>query len=203
MKLIAQAAEAKIYKDGDQLIKHRIKKSYRINELDERLRRSRTKREAKIIKKLNRFGFTPNILESDSKEKLVMDYIEGDLVKNVLEQAFANDKQKLTSILRLIGKQIKIMHDNNIIHGDLTTSNMIVKQGQVYFIDFGLSFVSTKVEDKAVDLHLLKQALESKHYSIWQECFKEISKTYKNKDVLRKLVIVEQRGRNKKKHTKK
>ena len=51
MKLIAQGAEAKLYKEGDILIKDRIKKSYRIEELDKPIRKRRSKKEAKILKK--------------------------------------------------------------------------------------------------------------------------------------------------------
>jgi len=68
---------------------------------------------------------------------------------------------------------------------------------KVFFIDFGLSFVSTKTEDKAVDLHLLKQALESKHYKIWKDCFNAVLEEYNNKLILDRLMVVEKRGRNK------
>ena len=73
---------------------------------------------------------------------------------------------------------------------------------EVYFIDFGLSFFSHKIEDMAVDLHLLKQALESKHYTIWEECFKAALDAYRkeSKDgelVLKRLDVVEKRGRYK------
>jgi TP53 regulating kinase-like protein len=73
---------------------------------------------------------------------------------------------------------------------------MILKD-KIYFIDFGLSFVSKKLEDKAVDLHLFRQALESRHHRIWEKCFSEFSKAYGDKAVLKRLEIVEARGRNK------
>ena len=68
---------------------------------------------------------------------------------------------------------------------------------KLYFIDFGLGFFSTKAEDKAVDLHLLKQALESKHYKNFEKLYKTILKNYKHKDVLKRLEKVELRGRYK------
>ena len=93
------------------------------------------------------------------------------------------------------------MHDKKIIHGDLTTSNMIVRDGRVYFIDFGLGFESMKFEDKAADLHLLRQALESKHYQHYNECFEAVIEGYKQsgnyKDVFKRLEKVELRGRYK------
>ena len=79
---------------------------------------------------------------------------------------------------------------------------MIVKD-EIYFIDFGLSFTSTKEEDKAVDLHLLKRAIESKHYKVFEEAFEYIQKGYRSyKDaasILARLKKVEARGRNKSK----
>jgi len=99
---------------------------------------------------------------------------------------------------------------------DLTTSNIILANGEqrmandkrqtkVFLIDFGLSFVSTKIEDKAVDIHLIKQALEAKHFRSpdhlrgqnHQQLFKNFLKTYDNKEVIERLKIVEKRGRYK------
>jgi len=92
-----------------------------------------------------------------------------------------------------------MLHNHLIIHGDLTTSNMILNK-EIYFIDFGLSFFSEKAEDKAVDLHLLKEGLESKHYRIWEECFRCALEAYrkeanKSSETLKRLEIVEKRGR--------
>ena len=104
-----------------------------------------------------------------------------------------------------MGKQIAILHFNNIIHNDLTTSNMILRDKKLYFIDFGLSFISTKTEDKAVDLKLLKQALESKHYTISNTSFNHVLKGYKfipkqYQEVINRLKQVEKRGRYKRKN---
>ncbi|MBI4143381.1 Kae1-associated serine/threonine protein kinase, partial [Candidatus Woesearchaeota archaeon] len=102
-----------------------------------------------------------------------------------------------------IGKKVAILHNNLIIHGDLTTSNMILDK-EVYFLDFGLSFFSEKAEDKAVDLHLLKEGLESKHYKIWEGCFRCALEAYKKEAkngeaTLKTLEVVEKRGRYRKK----
>ena len=196
MKKIAQGAEAKLFLVDGKIVKDRFKKEYRIEEIDKKLRKSRTKREAKIIGKLSAIKFpAPKLVESDDKEKIIMEYIDGPKVRDVLEE---KDYKKLSSE---IGKKIAILHNNGIIHGDLTTSNMIFAN-EVYFIDFGLSFFSEKIEDKAVDLHLLKQALESKHYKVWEKCFDAAIKGYKKecKDsslVLKRLERVEGRGRYK------
>ncbi|MAG08250.1 Kae1-associated kinase Bud32 [Candidatus Woesearchaeota archaeon] len=195
-QLIAQGAEAKLFLD-DNIIKQRIKKSYRIKEIDDKLRKRRTRREAKVIQKLNIIGLPcPKLIKTDEKERLEIEFIDGDIIRDILEK---NDYKQLCIE---IGKQIAVMHDNTIIHGDLTTSNMILKE-KIYFIDFGLSFFSHRIEDKAVDLHLLKQALESKHYKIWESCFEHVLKGYKESkdydDVLKKLETVEKRGRYKRK----
>ncbi len=94
------------------------------------------------------------------------------------------------------------MHNKDIIHGDLTTSNMIYYNYKVYFIDFGLSFFSEKTEDKAVDLHLLRQAIDSKHYKVYEKAFYLILKGYiskakSSKEIIKRFEIVELRGRNK------
>ena len=100
-----------------------------------------------------------------------------------------------------IGQKIAILHNNEIIHGDLTTSNMIFNK-EIYFIDFGLGYFSQKIEDKAVDLHLLKEALESKHSKIWEKCYKHALDEYskkanKSREVIKRIKVVEKRGRYK------
>ncbi|MEI6850166.1 MAG: serine/threonine protein kinase, partial [archaeon] len=89
----------------------------------------------------------------------------------------------------------------NIIHGDLTTSNMIYSKNEVYFIDFGLGYESSNIEDKATDLHLIKQALEAKHFKYFEKLFNSILKGYKiSKNyslVVKRLEAVEKRGRYK------
>ncbi len=199
MNLIAEGAEARIFKDKKKIIKERISKSYRIKEIDEELRKKRTKREAKILKKLNSLGFNAPKIAELNDFSITMEFIEGDQLKKVFEK---NYKQYSC----MIGKGIAWLHKNNIIHGDLTTSNMILKKNyknaELFFIDFGLSFISTKIEDKAVDLHLLKQSLESKHYKIFDEGFNIIIEEYKREyiegnKIIERLANVEARGRNK------
>jgi TP53 regulating kinase and related kinases len=195
MKLIAQGAESKLFLDKNKVVKDRFRKTYRIKEIDERLRKSRTKREAKVLEKLQKTKIpVPKIIKNNKSDKLEIQYIKGELVKNILTN---NNCLKLC---KEIGQKVAILHDNNIIHGDLTTSNMIFKK-EIYFIDFGLSFFSHKIEDKAVDLHLLKEALESKHPEIWEKSYKAAldgyGKAKDSKDILNRIKIVEKRGRYK------
>ena len=192
-KQIAQGAEAKVYLD-DNLIKERFPKSYRLKEIDDRIRSSRTRREAKVLTKLEEIDFpSPRLIKSDDKSSIVMENIKGKMIKEIL------DEKNFREIANKIGSNIAALHNFGIIHGDLTTSNMIFKN-KFYLIDFGLSFFSEKAEDKAVDLHLLKEALESKHHKISDGCFKLVLHVYKNNaknsdQILKRLEAVEKRGR--------
>jgi len=195
MKRISQGAEAIIYKEKN-ILKDRIKKNYRIKEIDEKLRKLRTRREAKILDKLHGIIPVPKLINVNDN-LIEIEEIKGDRVRDILEKS---DYIKLS---HEIGEKIAVMHNHNIIHGDLTTSNMILsKENKIFFIDFGLSFFSDKTEDKAVDLHLLKKALESKHYKIFEECFKSALEGYKGKSddyeaIMKRFNIVEKRGRYK------
>lgn len=194
MKL-GSGAEAVLFKEKNIVIKNRFPKSYRLLQLDLSLRKSRTKRESKILKKLEDLKFpAPKLIKNDDSI-IEMSFIPGDKVRDVLE--------KTPEIWKEIGKKIGILHKNKIIHGDLTTSNMIFDD-EVYFIDFGLSFFSEKEEDMAVDLHVLEKALQATHHTIWKECLSKIHEGYKclnkNKLVFSRLETVRSRGRNKNKH---
>ena len=197
MNQIAQGAEARLFKAGNSVLKDRFIKNYRHPELDSKLRKSRTKKEAKILLKMKGLGIpSSEYISHDEKEmKIEMKFIGGDVLKNV----FDSDFEKYS---KLIGKNIALMHKNNLIHGDLTTSNMILNDDVLHFIDFCLSFVSDKTEDKAVDLHLLKQALESKHFEVFEKAYKtalnEYSKHYEEaENIIKRLEVVEKRGRYK------
>ncbi|MCX8158907.1 MAG: KEOPS complex kinase/ATPase Bud32 [Candidatus Pacearchaeota archaeon] len=197
-QIIAKGAEAILVHKDDKLIKKRIKKSYRIQILDEKLRKSRTKKESKLLEKASKFIPTPKIISSNENNKeIIMEFINGKKLSTHLDSL-----PNAIEICNTIGKQIALLHDNDIIHGDLTTSNMILsKENKVYFIDFGLGFESKKPEDKAVDLHLIKQALEAKHFQNYKEFFSAILEGYKiskhHSLILNRLKKVEARGRYK------
>ena len=195
MKIIAQGAEAKIILKNDFIIKDRIKKSYRLPELDKKIRRSRTKAEAKLLTKASNIIPSAKPFFIPAFNKIKMPYIDGVKLSNELNN-FELKKQK--EILKQIGKSVSELHKADLIHGDLTTSNMLYKNGEIYFIDFGLGFHSNKIEDKAVDIHVLKQALEAKHFQNWEKLFSAFKQAYKNKQVLERLKKVEKRGRYKK-----
>ncbi|MFH1365026.1 MAG: RIO1 family regulatory kinase/ATPase [archaeon] len=223
-QIIQQGAEAIILKEGNEIIKRRIKKSYRIKELDDKIRKQRTRSESKLLEKASKFIPIPKIIKMDDKKmEIEMEFIKGKKLSEELN-SFPLKEQK--QICTQIGKSIAKLHDKDIIHGDLTTSNIILKEdldfnrrqlkksismskgevdkgklGSLYFIDFGLGFNSHRIEDKAVDLHLIKQALEAKHFQNWETLFASIKKGYENskdsKKILEQLEKVEKRGRYK------
>lgn len=195
MKIIKQGAEAILKLDKTKLIKERISKNYRIKEIDNKLRKSRTRREANLLRKIN-FLNVPKIFNVDERKKLIeMQYIRGKLLKDFLKN------NKNFNVIEEIGREIAKIHDNDVIHGDLTTTNIIIKNNKPYFIDFGLGYVSNKVEDKAVDLYLLRQALISSFPLIANEIFNKILQGYKlNKNynkIVERLKKIEKRGRYK------
>jgi TP53 regulating kinase and related kinases len=199
-QIISQGAEAIIIKENNQVIKKRIKKSYRISELDKKINKQRTRAEIKLLTKASSIINCPipEIPKNKNSTDFKIPFIEGKKLSEHLD-SFPLKKQK--SILNQIGKDIAKLHAENIIHGDLTTSNMIFFKDKTYLIDFGLGYFNGKYEDKAVDIHLLKQALEAKHFKNWKILFEGLLKGYKNsknyEKVIQKLKAVEKRGRYK------
>ncbi|MCK9595622.1 Kae1-associated serine/threonine protein kinase [Candidatus Pacearchaeota archaeon] len=204
-KIFARGAEAVIILKDNLVTKDRIKKSYRIKELDEKIRKRRTKSEKKLLEKASKIINAPNPFPLKEEHKIEMPFIDGKKISDILD-SFPIAKQK--QICKTIGQQIAKMHDADIIHGDLTTSNMICDSAslhtlrpKIFFIDFGLGYISKKIEDRAVDLHLLKQALEAKHFKDWEVLFKSVLDGYKDykesPKVLERLLAVERRGRYK------
>jgi len=195
-RLIAQGAESKLWKEGDLLIKERVRKSYRIKELDVRLRKFRTNSEARMLKRAAVLINVPKVKEVRDYE-IVMEFIDAPTLRDIISNVSDN-------VISEVGRIIGVLHSHALIHGDLTTSNMLVKEGKVFLIDFGLSEVRDSVEARAVDLHVLKQALESKHYNEFRNAWSLIINSYlksyaRGKEVLERLKIVESRGRYKEK----
>ncbi len=195
MKLIAQGAEAKLLADDGKLVKERVEKGYRVKELDHKIRKGRTKREAKMLSDARRVGvLTPKVLER-TDYKIVMENLKGKRVKDVLDGMKKNKREELC---RKIGEYVALLHSHDLIHGDLTTSNMILTD-DLYFIDFGLGSHSSSVEDKAIDLYLLYHALVSTHFKVLDEAWKSVLKGYKSyeqhEDILKRIENIKKRWR--------
>ncbi|RJP56755.1 MAG: Kae1-associated serine/threonine protein kinase [Candidatus Auribacter fodinae] len=195
--MLGQGAEAIIRKVGDSVVKERVQKEYRLPVIDEKLRARRTRSEAKMLEKLAKAGVpVPKVLSvDDERMALGLSFLDGQKLRDVLESS--------PSLAFEFGKIVGKMHAEDIVHGDLTTSNVIHSGNVLHLIDFGLSFVSAKVEDKAVDLHVLDRALESTHYGKYAELLASAFDGYRAGNpnasvVLERLEVVRKRGRNKK-----
>ncbi len=205
-RLIKKGAEACLYLadwHGRKVImKQRLPKKYRAPALDEQIRIYRTIHEPQLMHEAKKAGVpTPTIYLVDAKNAtVIMEYIEGEQVKQLLAKVSENTRQKLCfNIGKLIGK----LHKNGIIHGDLTTSNMIqTPEGKIFFVDFGLGEKTKELETRGVDLHLMKRALQSTHFQFVEKCFDAIIEGYASvleasevKNVLDKIREIEKRGR--------
>ncbi len=205
MKVLYRGAEAVILLKKGVVIKRRLRKRYRIKEIDIPLRLQRTRNEARLMEKARKVGVNvPRVLKvSEKRFEIRMEFIEGLRVKEFL--LMERDRKRISKVCFEIGKNVGRLHSNNLIHGDLTTSNMIlVNANTIYFIDFGLGFYSTRIEDKGVDLNLLYEALKSVHYNILNLCWRNILKGYKKefkdaKKAIKKVYEIEKRGRYTKK----
>ena len=103
----------------------------------------------------------PAVLKVDQTgNKIFMEYIDGVKLKNYINES---EDEKVNAVLIQLGKIVKNLHGNNIIHGDLTTSNMILKEESIYLLDFGLGALTATIEDKAVDLYLFEKAFVATH----------------------------------------
>jgi TP53 regulating kinase and related kinases len=206
-RIIGGGAEAVIYLHDGKVTKHRPRKSYRHPVIDKEFRESRTRREARVLQKAKTIGLcVPSVLGVKEKEGILeIEHVKGVKARDVLENAKTPMKRKL-EVCREIGAGVALLHAHGIVHGDLTTSNFIVMpKGKVCFIDFGLSFHSDRLEDKAVDIHLLKRAMESKHWRHADAFFAAAVEGYKEnyvqaKEVFARLNVVEARGRYKHKN---
>jgi TP53 regulating kinase-like protein len=211
VKLLAKGAEADLYEANfadvffptssfDKIIlKRRIPKGYRIPQIDIHLRRSRTISEAKIIHDSGLAGTNvPTLLGLwiDSCT-LVMEKIEGTRLKEFISVGGGDGVDACTGA----GTQLGILHLRGIVHGDPTTSNMILRDDEVFLIDFGLAEYSESIEKRAVDLHLLKTALKSTHYDHFDEYLGAVLEGYRSEmgnasnDVIERCTSIEKRGR--------
>ena len=185
MEEIARGAEAVIYRDREKIFKERISKVYRNPVLDQKIRESRTKIEANILGKVGRVCNVPGNIMIDGT-KISMDFIDRPKLSEALSE---EECQKL-------GEEIAKMHERGVAHGDLTTSNVL--QGPV-IIDFGMSKFTKRVEDFAMDVHLFKSCLLSRHPGVAEKCYGAFWRGYqkfqKSGDVKERIDGIEKRGR--------
>ena len=197
-KLLKKGAESEIYLidwyGQDAVSKIRLSKKYRHHYIDLVLRKQRTLHEANIISSAKMIGVeTPFIYFLNSNNfEIIMEYVHGNMLKDNFSPEYCVE----------LGKIVGRLHFYNIIHGDITTSNFIlVPQNRLVVIDFGLSFFSERFEDKAADIRLFKEILNSIHVEHFEKSFENFLLGYAEVYGKRSLKIfstvneIEQRGR--------
>jgi TP53 regulating kinase-like protein len=145
--------------------------------------------------------------------------VDGDVVGN------REREEQILSLMARIGQAVGRLHAIGIVHGDLTTSNLMLRpplsspssysssntaaetppptlEGDVVLIDFGLAAQSPRQmqeEDRAVDLYVLERAFAATHPSaeeLFQEVLRAYGVSYKGaQKTLSKLEGVRLRGR--------
>jgi TP53 regulating kinase-like protein len=204
--LMKKGAEASLFladwHERKVVIKVRLPKRYRPPALDAQIRNYRTVHEPQLMHEAKAAGVaTPLIyMVNVPQSTIIMEYIEGQQIKQLLNIAGRYERHELC--LR-IGTSIARLHKHGLIHGDLTTSNMILNpEGKVFFVDFGLGEKNSELEARGVDLHLLKRALQSTHYQFWEECLQSVLCGYTSvfgvelaEKVYEKIREIERRGR--------
>jgi len=201
MKLVKKGAEADLYQtkwqNSKAILKIRKIKKYRSSLLDSKIRKQRTIKESQMLSLVKSYGVSTPLVYFVNLEKtsITMQEIPGTPVHDLPES-------KIIELSKDIGKLVGTLHKNGIMHGDLTTSNFILFQKTVFVIDFGLSQISIKPEDHAVDLRLIKGILNSAHAKIMTSSWKNFLIGYKSvvgsiyyTQITKLVSVIENRGR--------
>jgi Kae1-associated kinase Bud32 len=193
--IFRKGAEANLYLAEGRLLKERVSKAYRIPALDGRLRRQRTRSEARNLERAADAGVrVPKLLRCDERNfTLEMEYVEGDLVK-----ALFDGGQRIGELSEEIGGILRRLHDNSLVHNDLTTSNLISCPSGVCVIDFGLAYHTTRLEDKAMDLVVFKKSIQASHTKDAERIWESLLSGYNpDKETLARVKTIESRVRYK------
>lgn len=211
--LVAQGAEAIVwemeYMGRRAIVKSRIAKPYRHPQLDAQLRSRRLTQEARVLLRLRKAGIpVPAVYELDTRRaSLTMQFVRGDTLKVYLHDAAGSPQRRpaVVALMALTGHMVARMHLLAIVHGDLTTSNLLVDPGEsdasptLWLIDFGLSFSNGTDEDLAVDLYVFERAVISAHsefaHTLNGAFLTSYADTLKRPQVIARLDQVRARGR--------
>ena len=197
-RIVAEARIDLIELNGlPAIIKIRIPKVYRNESLDKRLRKSRTKAEVELLHAAKLAGVSvPEVFHANPEEsEIIMEFVNGTLLKDI------KDGKLGRTIFETVGAYAARMHKKGIIHGDITTKNVIYFNESTRLIDFGLAFFSDRLEDKSEDMHLLKQAIMSSGLdpSVYFESalrgYKKESGSKASERLRRQILEIERRGR--------
>ncbi len=194
VKFLARGAEAELYTDRlvDRRVasKNRVSKRYRIREIDIPLRRSRTKGEASLLHSAKEAGVAcPPVYEIDEFE-LKLGLIDGVLLRDFIK----NRKGRgIGKVVEEVGRELAKLHRHGVVHGDFTTANVMVSDGKIFLIDFGLGSFSKDAEEKAIDVLLMKKSLGNER--AFRSFISGYKKYEKYEEVMRQLAEIEKRGR--------
>ena len=193
-EMLDNGAEAVVYlEEGPEgkkiLVKERVPKAYRHKEIDERIRTERNRTEARLMSEARRNGVATPIIYDVEDFKLKMQYIDGVPIKYLVTPELSE------KVGELVGK----LHSAGIIHGDLTTSNLLLAGERLYLLDFGLAYFDKGLEARGVDVHVLFQTFESTHrnHEALIEAFKKgyHSTFIDSEDVLKRVEEIKKRAR--------
>jgi len=195
-RLVKKGAEADIYLVEwgcrPAVSKVRTPKPYRHRELDQAIRRQRTVHEASFMSAAKSAGvMSPFVHFVDPvRAEIIMEFVQGDNVRDVLTPDLCHE----------MGRYAAMLHVNNIIHGDLTTSNFITNT-KLVLLDFGLSYYSERTEDMATDIRLIKEVFASAHIAVkkafprFVEGYASVAGKRRTDQILENVREIEQRGR--------
>lgn len=172
-----------------------LQRAYRVRELDESIRRSRTVREASLLSSAKKAGVnTPFIYHVNPVEGwIIMSYIEGESLRSL------QGSNVFPRFIRVLGEMVGRLHSAGIVHGDLTPANVVVSNERLTLIDFGLGEYSNEVEKKAEDIYTFLSSLRALlGYEKLKEAFLEGYKSSAGESADRveaRLREIERRGR--------
>jgi N6-L-threonylcarbamoyladenine synthase/protein kinase Bud32 len=148
---VVRGAEALVEVGPERVLKRRLPKSYRHPDLDGRLRRERTRSEARLTSEARREGVpTPVVLDVDDAEAT--------LTLEAVGEADLRDALTASGV-RDVGRHLAALHRAGFVHGDPTPRNARTAPGRTYLIDFGLGYYTDDREDHAMDLHVFEQSV--------------------------------------------
>ncbi len=182
-------------------LKWRHPKPYLLKAIDDQLRSIRTLRECKMLDFARTIGIpTPAVYSVDLSNKIIMmDFIMGNQVKQIVPRT---SDSELRSMCVKFGHLIATLHRHNVVHGDPTTSNLVIDgKSRLWLIDFGLGEWNATVEMKGVDLHLIRRALETTHWDRQELMLESTLEGYREvlgeaaETIINKMNEIRERGR--------
>ena len=188
MKIVSEGAEALIYSADlygtEILVKYRAPKTYRVKELDESIRKARTKKEAKLMVKAAEHGVNVPKIIGVGEASIYLERLDGKLLKDIKISKDMSSKA---------GEQLGRLHNAGITHGDFTPANLISMEGEVWIIDFGLAESTSSSEERALDVLLMKRQLDADCYLHFARSYSATAKS--GKETMMRLDSIEERGR--------